>query len=66
MKELSGAEKRSVMLWNAVVNALLNHIQHHQDQVLATVGSPMAPDIHFKGMHRAARTLTVFLDPFDD
>ena len=66
--KLNEIEEKSLIAWNVVVDALLNQLGHHRDQVLAALSSRdlTLSDIHLGAMCRAAKTLAVFTDPSDD
>lgn len=67
MTQLSEADKQVLVLWNVVVDALLNNIQHHREQTLIGFSARDVPlgNHHIGAMRHVAATLAMFLSPPD-
>lgn len=64
MTKLSETDEKSKALWHVVVEALLNHIEHHRDLLLAEAGPN--DEWYLGAMRRSAQTLAMFVDPQRD
>jgi len=65
-KDLEATEAEALALWNDVIEALLNKIQHHREQVLISCSQTNVTPYtwHVEAMHRAVETLAVFVTPY--
>ena len=68
MTQLSEVGDKLEASWNAVVDALMNHIQLLQHEVLATSGPNYSPcnAWYIRAMCQTAKTLTTFVEASHD
>lgn len=61
-------DKKSMALWDAVIEALLNDIQYHREEAMTAFKGIVTPSqiFHVDVMHRAAKALVTFVRPSDD
>ena len=67
MTKLSDVEAKTLATWEMVTDALLDHIRHHREQVLATwLVDWEIHQAHTKAMRRGTDALATFLRGPDD